>query len=223
MRVLLVQLPHADRVASVVPIGIGYISTAMREVGCETEFLDIVALNYSREEVSDYLSKSKWDMIGINAFSTQYAWAKWFSTEARKHQSHAVIVMGGPLPTYSADTVLKNTSTDICVLGEGEETIKDLVSNLGHLESVAGITYRNLSGKIVSTPARSPISDLDSLPFTQYDLFDMDIYCNNGGGLSGVPRVKAISMLSSRGCPYKCNFCSLTFTGAKLRSVYRVF
>lgn len=221
MRVLLVQLPHSDRVASALPFGISNISTAMRSAGCETEFLDILALNYSREEVSDYLSKSKWDMIGISAFSTQYAWAKWFSTEAKKHQPHAAIVMGGPLPTFSADVVLKHTSTDICVLGEGEETIKDVVSNLGHLETVAGIKYRNLSGEIISTPTRPLISDLDSLPFTQYDLFDMDIYCNNGG-LSGAPRVKAISMLSSRGCPYKCNFCSLTFKGARVRSVDKI-
>lgn len=221
MRVLLVQLPHANRAPSCVPIGISNIATAMREAGCETEFLDILALGYSREEVSVYLSKSKWDIIGINAFSTQYAWAKWFATEARKRQPRAVIVMGGPLPTFSADTVLKKTQADICVISEGEETIKDLVSNLGHLESVAGIKYRNSSGEIVSTPARPYISDLDSLPFTEYDLIDMDIYFKNCG-LFGFPDVKTIPMLSSRGCPYNCNFCSRTFRGARLRSVDKI-
>ena len=220
MRVLLVQLPHATRVPTVVPIGIGNISTAMREAGCETEFLDLLVLDYSRAETSAFLSKSKWDMIGISAFSTQYEWAKWFATEARKRQPHAVIVMGGPLPTFSADTVLQNTPTDICVLGEGEETIKELVLKLGCLESVAGITYRTESGRILTTAPRPYIRDLDSLPFTSYDLFDMDIYFKHSG--LGIPNSKSISILTSRGCPYNCNFCSRTFRGVRLRSVGKI-
>ena len=220
MRVLLVQLPHANRIPSVAPIGIGNISTAMREAGCETEFLDLLAHDYSREEVGVYLSKSKWDMIGINAFSTQYEWAKWFTTETRKRQSHAVIVMGGPLPTFNADTVLQNTPTDICVLGEGEETIKELVLKLGCLESVAGITYRTETGRILTTAPRPYIRDLDSLPFTPYDFFDMDIYFKHVA--IGMPNIKTISMLTSRGCPYNCNFCSRTFRGARLRSVGKI-
>lgn len=60
--------------------------------------------------------------------------------------------MGGPLPTFNAELVLEETPTDICVISEGEETIKDLVQNLGDLSKVRGIYYRSTTGNIVKTP-----------------------------------------------------------------------
>ncbi|MCL5884408.1 MAG: cobalamin-dependent protein [Deltaproteobacteria bacterium] len=221
MRALLVQLPHTNRSPSVVPIGIGNISAALRRAGCETDLLDIFARSFSREDTSAFLSKSKWDLVGINAFSTQYEWAKWFAAETRKRQPQATIVMGGPLPTFSAEIVLRETQTDICVIGEGEETVGELVRNMDRPGSVAGIKYRDGDGRIVTTPARSYIRDLDSLPFTPYDFFDMDVYLKNSG-LFGVPSIKTIGLLTSRGCPWGCRYSSRTFRGVRLRSIDKI-
>jgi anaerobic magnesium-protoporphyrin IX monomethyl ester cyclase len=221
MRALLVQLPHSNRLPSVVPIGIGCISAALRQAGWETELLDIFARSFSREETSAFLSKSKWDLIGINAFSTQYEWAKWFAAEARKRHPQAAIVMGGPLPTFSAEIVLRETPTDICVIGEGEETVKELVRNMGSPGSVAGIKYRAGNGRIATTPDRPYIRDLDTIPFTPYEFFDMELYLKNSG-LFGVPAVKTIGLLTSRGCPWRCRYCSRTFRGVRLRSIDKI-
>jgi len=220
LRALLVQLPHKDRVPSVFPIGIANIATALNEVGVETEMLDIFALDYSREDVVEYLRKSQWDMIGINAYSTQYPWAKWMADEAKRLHPHALIVMGGPLATFNSKLVLERTNTDICAISEGEETIKDVVRNSGNFAKVDGICFKS-AGKIIETSQRQYIQDLDSLPFTNYEFFPMDVYFRNMGA-AGVPGVKTINILTSRGCPYKCNFCSRTFRGSRLRKIDKI-
>jgi anaerobic magnesium-protoporphyrin IX monomethyl ester cyclase len=222
MRALLVQLPHEDRVPSVFPVGIANVAAAMTQEGVEVEVLDVFALGYSASDVSEYLKKSRWDVIGINAFSTQYPWATIFAAEAKRHQKQALIVMGGPLPTFNAELVLQKTATEICVIGEGEETIKDLVRNLGNPGEVAGICFKSKDGRIVRTSPRPYIKDLDSLPFTNYDIFPMGVYFKwvTVPGVAG--GVKTVNMLTSRGCPYACNFCSKTFRGARFRSIDKI-
>jgi len=221
VKALLVQLPHSDRFPSVFPIGIASIASALSEVGVDVEILDVFALGYSRAEVSEHLKKLRWDVIGISAFATQYPWAKWIAAEAKRWQPGTLVVMGGPLPTYNAKLILDKTKTDVCVISEGEETIKDIVQNLGNLAQVKGIYYRSDAGQIVVTDPRPYIRDLDSLPFTRYDIFPMDVYFKNMG-MGGVPNVKTINLVTSRGCPYSCNFCSRTFSGARFRSVDKI-
>lgn len=217
MRALLVQLPHKDRVATLFPIGIANIATALSEVGVESEILDIFALSYSREDVVEFLRKSRWDMIGINAYSTQYPWAKWLADEAKRLHPDVLIIMGGPLATFNSKLVVEKTNTDVCVISEGEETIKDIVSNMGDFSRVRGICFKSATGAIIETTKRPYIKNIDSLPFTNYDYFLLDIYFSNMG--IGIPGVKTINMFTSRGCPYKCNFCSRTFEGSRLRSI----
>lgn len=220
MRALLVQLPHENRIPTLFPIGMANIATALSEVGVESEMLDIFALNYSREDVVEYLRKSQWDLIGINAFSTQYPWAKWMADEAKRLHPRALIIMGGPLATFNAKVVLEKTNTDICVISEGEETIKDVVRNLGDFAKIDGICFKSNAGKIIETSQRQYIQDLDTIPFTNYEIFPMDVYFKSMG--LGVPDVKTINIFSSRGCPYKCNFCSRTFKGTRLRKIDKI-
>lgn len=218
MRALLIQLPHSGRVPTMFPLGISHIATALEEVGYEVEALDVFALELSKSDVTKYLSKSRWDLIGINAFSTQYAWAKWIAAEIKHLQPQALIVMGGSLPTFNSELVLNKTAVDVCVISEGEETIKDLVKNLGKFNNVQGISFRTEENKIVNTAPRPYIRDLDSLPFTKYDIFNMDIYFKKLH-LFGDLNFKSINMLTTRGCPYFCNFCSRVFSGARFRSI----
>lgn len=221
MRALLVQLPHKDRVPSAFPIGIANIATALTEVGVEPEVLDVFALGYTRADVVEYLKKAHWDIVGINAYSTQYPWAKWMVDEVKRLHPKALVVMGGPLATFNSKLVLEMTKTDLCVVSEGENTIKEVVRNLGNFAKVNGICFKSTTGEIIQTAPQSYVQDLDSLPFTNYELFPMDVYFRNIG-VGGVPGIKTINMLTSRGCPYKCNFCSRTFTGNRLRSINNV-
>jgi anaerobic magnesium-protoporphyrin IX monomethyl ester cyclase len=123
-----------------------------------------------------------------------------------------LLVAGGPLPTLYPDEYLE--AFDVVCVGEGEETMLELVKasekGIG-LSKVSGIWYRsgnttnssNLS--IVGTPPRPPIEDLDSIPFPARDLFDNAAYQNYFMERFGR---KETSMITTRGCPFDCDFCS---------------
>jgi radical SAM superfamily enzyme YgiQ (UPF0313 family) len=112
--------------------------------------------------------------------------------------------------------VLEKTGADICVISEGDITIKSLMENFNSPEKVPGIYYRQ-GGRIVSTPPQKYVEDSDSIPFPLYDIFPLDIYFQHMG-LFGVMARRTINIITSRGCPYRCNFCSRTLSGVRLRS-----
>ena len=117
------------------------------------------------------------------------------------------IICGGPHPTADPEDVFASSKADICVIGEGEETLTELVgyymNGNKQLEDISGIAYRK-SNTIRYTPKRPLIKNLDSLPFPAWDVVDIKRY-------TGPTRLRASPfkmVLVSRGCPYNCNFCS---------------
>jgi radical SAM superfamily enzyme YgiQ (UPF0313 family) len=111
--------------------------------------------NYSKEEVVGRIRKMDRDVAGISALSTQYAYVKWLASELKKCNP-SKIVLGSALATHSPEVVLRNTEADICVIGEGEETIKELLVNLDELENVKGICFKQ-DGEIVKNPPRESV------------------------------------------------------------------
>lgn len=111
-----------------------------------------------------------------------------------------------------AETILKNNKfIDIIVRGEGETTVLELVKTLeknGDLSKVKGITYRN-SNVIITNDDRELIRDLDSLPFPAYHLLPMNKY--------KILNKKYINIITSRGCPFRCEFCFKFVFGNKFR------
>lgn len=218
MDILLIQPPHKDRTPSVFPLGLGYIARSLMDMGCKVEIFDIHAEGINEEEVCKKIANFNFDLVGINAFSTQYKYIKWLSEQIRKHTKVAII-LGGPLATYNPELVLRNTNVDICVISEGDVTIKELVTNKD-LYSVKGICFKNGGGVIKNKP-RENISNLDTIGFVPYEIFHMDIYFKHIS-LWGRSAQKVINVITSRGCPYNCNFCSRTFSGVRYRSISNV-
>lgn len=219
MKVLLVQPPHSGREPSLFPLGLGYIARAAQDIGCEVEVLDIHAHDYSQEEVAEKIERLNYDVVGINAFSTQYSYVKWL-TDALKKYHQGKIILGGPLPTFNPSLVLEKTKADICVISEGDITIKSIVENMNHLEKVKGI-YFSKNGKIIANPPQEYIEDINGIQLPPYDIFPMDIYFKHMS-LFGTPTKKTMNLITARGCPYKCNFCSRTIGGARFRTIDNV-
>jgi anaerobic magnesium-protoporphyrin IX monomethyl ester cyclase len=126
--------------------------------------------------------------------------------------------MGGTHPTLVAEEILQYIKEiDIIVLHEGEDTIIELTKalKLGHsLKNVKGIAYRE-NGEIRKTPLRDFVEDLDRLPPPARELFDVDKY---NLYLPIYDRPKAMHLLTSRGCPFSCGFCSAKeMSGRKVR------
>lgn len=126
-----------------------------------------------------------------------------------------LLIVGGPLPTLEPSGYLD--VFDIAVIGEGEEAMVDIVESFVKgvdISQVSGIAYRD-KGEVKLTATREFINDLDSLPFPARELFDNEAYKQyymDRFGYSIAP------LISSRGCPFSCDFCSRPVFGRSFRS-----
>lgn len=223
MKILLIQPPHyydgKCRGPSNFPLGLGYIAKVLLNSGYKVEVLDIWAHQYTDEEVRRKIPELDYDVCGISALSTQYAYVKRLTSELKKH-SDALIVVGNALATFSPEIVLNNTKADICCIGEGEITFKEIVENNSNLERVNGIYFKQ-NNEIIKNPSREYINDLDTIDFPAWDLFPMHVYlkyCRVYGGTIIRTIIPAMNVITARGCPYNCRFCSKTFRGIRFRS-----
>jgi len=210
------------------PYGLAHVATSLLGHGHLVEVLDIYANQWNRREVLGKLNNLNFDVIGITAMSTQYDYVKWLAAEIRK-RTNVPIILGGLLATYSPHVALNHSAVDICVLGEGERTAVELIDCINSLHTVKGIAFKE-NGEIVTTAPRDYIEDLDSLPLPAYDLFPMDVYTKTRFYIHD-PSTKifkkrfsfaTMGVLTGRGCPYDCNFCSKSFRGLRLKSVDRI-
>jgi anaerobic magnesium-protoporphyrin IX monomethyl ester cyclase len=108
---------------------------------------------------------------------------------------------------------------DFVILGEVEHTLSELVRHLlknrGEIDYIRGIAYRDPhSGALYITPRRPPIDDLDSLPFAAWDLVDMAAYRDAWTSVHGE---FALNSVSSRGCPFRCNWCAKPVFGSRYK------
>jgi len=223
MKVLFIQPPHYfganSRPPGAFPLGAGYVAAALAGAGHRIEVFDIYANQLAAESVQSYLDRFNFldiDAVCISALSTQYRYVKWLVGQL-KERTDKPVILGNALATFSAEVVFKNTAVDICVIGEGERTLVELLANLGDLAGIKGIVYRE-DGRIVFNAPREYIKNLDEIVFPLRDKFAMDIYLKHCC-LSSNAEIRAISVITARGCPYECNFCSKTFQGVRLRSV----
>jgi anaerobic magnesium-protoporphyrin IX monomethyl ester cyclase len=128
-----------------------------------------------------------------------------------------LLVAGGSLPTSNPEEYL--SSFDVVAVGEGEETMFEIVrgfENGGDTSEVRGLVYRDArTGHVVRTPARPFIKNLDSIPFPSRDFFDNQSYKHYYRNSFGYTTT---SVITSRGCPFRCDFCSRPVFGNDLRS-----
>lgn len=222
MKVLLINPPNRyqdkSRTQVFFPVGLGYIAGALKDAGHEVEILDIYALNLSDEEVVRIIRGKVFDVVGIGAMSTQYKYVKWLASVIKGFNRDKKIILGWVLATHSARVVLANTDVDICVVGEGENTVKELLSKDLQLSSVKGIAYKD-NGKIQLSPSRGYIKDLENLPKIPYEIFPMQLYIDSLLGCGINEDLKTINVSCGRGCPYECTFCSKSFSGIRLRPI----
>ena len=196
-------------IASFPPLGILYLATVLKERGVEVSVLDQPAKGFTIEETVKWIEKEAPDILGFSTFASSGRTAALISNEVKKKNPNIIIVFGNYYATFNSERVLrKYPSVDIIVRGEGENTVIDLVNclkNKGKLKDVLGITFRN-NNSIISTLDRPLIGDLNCLPFPDRKLIDMEYHSVIAG--ANVAPKKFTSIVSSRGCVYRCRFCS---------------
>jgi len=227
------EFPAGPR--SGLPLGLLYIASVLEKEGIEVEIFDALVefdLDYldlnqkwvhfgsSWEEIKKIIQKSEAEIIGINnPFSTQLKPALKVAALAKEALPESLVVVGGPHASVAPETFLYDSKEiDMVVGGEGEYTMPRIISWIKGQEDVsniAGVAYRK-NGKIKVNPPAPHIQDLDNLPLPAYHLLNMERYFELER-LGYSPRVtfsypgseRAVSVITSRGCPFNCTFCSI--------------
>lgn len=209
MDILLVNPPC--RMPNVLPLGLGYIASVLREDGHSVSLIDLNAEPKTLVEIERCLEKSQAKLIGIGGLTTTYNFVKRFSDSAKRVKPDAKLVAGNMVSTAYPELLLRNSEIDICVIDEGEDTVVELARRIGdypRLDDVNGIAFKR-DGSIIVTGQRKRIDDLDRLPYPAWDLFPMEIYINNP--IDDEYGKRSMNVSAIRGCPFQCIYCSRPF------------
>ncbi|MBT0158385.1 B12-binding domain-containing radical SAM protein [Candidatus Bathyarchaeota archaeon A05DMB-2] len=193
------------------PLGLGYVAASLRAHGVSFELVDCTFLN--REEAVKKIISSHSQIVGIYSMFSMKKSSLELARAVRRFCD--VLVVGGPLPTLDPAGYLE--VFDVAVIGEGEKTMVELVDCVAaglSFSGVKGIAYRD-NGVVRFTAPRGFVENLDSLPFPARDLFDNKAYKAFYAKRFGYTTTPIIT---SRGCPFNCDFCSRPVFGASFRS-----
>ncbi len=203
------------------PLGPMYVAAYIRKHGVDVTLIDGLGGNptqyWQHEDImlrgltfDEMMARipDDVDIIGISSlYSFSHLVVKKLAVVLRKRFPGKTLVMGGVHPTVLPEFVLDEIDIDFLVLHEGEETFLELCRSLDHPWDVKGIAYRR-DGKVVVNEPRPLIKDLDSIPFPAHDMIDMGNYFATNEPHGSSKSGKWTTILSSRGCPYGCTFCS---------------
>lgn len=198
------------------PLGLGYIASYLRQNDISTSLIDCTFL--SQQQALERVRNSNPEIVGIYSMFSMKHPAMLMAKLLRNNCE--MLVAGGPLPTIRPENFLEDF--DVVAVGEGEQTMVELVrafENRQSLSTVNGIVYKkqnkNVDPEVVSTRSREFIEDLDRLPFPARDLFDNQSYKNHYFTKFGYTTT---SLITSRGCPFQCDFCSRAVFGNGVRT-----
>lgn len=196
------------------PLGLLYLSSFLKQKDFAVEIFDSTFA--SKAQFSSLLKEKRPRLVGL--YSNLMTKFNVLEMIRQAKAQNAIVVVGGPDPPYYAEEYL-HFGADVVVIGEGEETLAELISILARekfeqLAHVAGIVYKDEHHQIRRTPARALLPDLDALPMPDRAAIDLHKYVatwrtHHGKG--------AVSLITSRGCPYSCTWCSHSVFGKTLR------
>ena len=176
MRILLVVYDNGSYVHWF-PEGFGYIAAVLQQAGHDVVIYNQDVHHWPNEHLAEYLNQNRFDVVGVSVVGGYYQYRRLLglSNAINQSQQRPFYVIGGHGPSPEPEYFLQKTQADAVVIGEGEETILDLleaVSGNKSFADVLGIAYRE-GQEITVNPRRPLIEDLDSIPFPAYELFPM--------------------------------------------------
>lgn len=189
------------------PLGLAYLSSALKNAGHEVHLLDMQGLLMDSESLIKELKKLKPEIVGITSMTTTFPQALKTASLVRNTIPTAKIVFGGVHPTLDPDSTLKYDIVDFVIRGEGEASFVKLVNALANnfsVENIEGLCFKK-NGNI-SVAEKTIILDQSIIPSLDYESFPVETYIRHNEYLRGI---RGISMLVSRGCPYPCTFCAV--------------
>lgn len=209
--------------------GLGYLAGALIHAGYRD--VDIYDGAVESESLEARLSREPFDIVGISS-PTPLIYEAWRAAQTAKAHG-ATTILGGPHLTLMPDESLEHPEVDYVARGEAEETIVEFARAMDSLSTggrgdggesspfahVKGLSFRAAEGKIVHNPPRPLAKDLDAIPFPAFHLFKIERYTNLQPLTDGLDRhARTYTIVTSRGCPYQCTYCSKPITGNTWRA-----
>ena len=197
------------------PLGLGYIAAALKKRDIEVDLVDCTFLRFN--EAVERVKCARPQIVGFySMFSMKKTTLELVAAIKKERTGDCpLFVVGGPLPSWSPESFLE--AFDVVVVGEGEETMVELANCLAQgagFSGVRGLVYKDKE-RIVRTDPRGFIEDLDSVAFPSRELFDNEAYKKYYRDRFGY---STSAMITSRGCPFSCDFCSRPIFGVEMRS-----
>ena len=208
------------------PMGLGYLAAMAERAGAKVRILDCLMQGWEHEEpvdenmvrvglsdrdIRDQIAAFKPDLVGINCqFSRQYRIYHRMSALVKEADPRIVVVSGGPHATVCPEEVLGDANCDYLLLGESEHSFCSLIEALrkdAAVDAIDGLGWRS-GGRTRINPKAQQILDLDALPFPAYHLMDLQKYFRLDASHGIRHRKRFCPIITSRGCPAKCTFCS---------------
>jgi len=204
-----------------IPYNLCILAAMVKDI-CEVEIIDAYIANMSLEDFIALLREKKPDAVGITALMDLLGPAAHMAAaQVKAVNSDTPVIMGGVYTTVNSDYVMQDNNVDYAVTGEGEYTLRQLIGFLQGKTPLPrqGIWYRQ-NGTIISTERATFIQDMDAIPLPAYDLIDYPRYTVHveRKSVDGPSHFPYARMMTSRGCPFNCNFCQVDMiSGRKFR------
>ena len=213
---MLLVVPHQPASAEILkgssgitqPLGLGYIAAFLERDGAKVAILDNSIEELGPAEFKRKVLTLRPFIVGISVTSSSHNTAMELARLVKEADGSIFVAAGGSHASALPLKILENPDVDFVVRGEGEETSRELLDAVKKGKdpaAIKGLVFR-AGGKVVETPERPAIQDIDTLPFPAHHLMRMGRY-----GLPASRRLTsspAAALITSRGCPYGCYFCS---------------
>lgn len=218
MKVLLIRPPKLNMISTNVPnvvdeetgcypsLGLMYIAACVeRYTDHQIEILDTQAEKMNYEEMKSEIRKRNPDIVGIQAMTFTLVDVILTAKIVKELDRSIPLILGGPHVNIYPEETISNSEIDFLVLGEGEYVFPDLINALSQrkdLSKIRGIVYKR-NKEIINTGKREFITNLDAVPFPAHHLVPYQKYYS-----VLAKRTPITTMMTSRGCPFKCIFCT---------------
>jgi radical SAM superfamily enzyme YgiQ (UPF0313 family) len=181
------------------PLGIAYLAAVLKQNNFDVSILDMHIQALNPEDIIAHYRKEEPRIVALSATTPTFPNAVKIAKLIKAWNEKTIIVLGGVHATCLPDECVTFECFDYIVVGEGEFTMLELANSIIHksieIEDINGLVYK-VGNKTLATKPRRRLEDLDLLPYPARELLDVNAYYQKG------------SIISSRGCPYQCNYCS---------------
>jgi len=193
------------------PLGLSYLSASLSKSRIEHDVIDLRLYSNWEDKFTKKISEG-FDIVGITATTFGFDQVEKLARIIKEISPNSLVVLGGAHPTLINDKILKkNKNIDFIIVGEGEHAIVELCQSITKkldLKKIKGLIFRK-GDKVTSNINGFWNCDLDNLPFPDYDKFNLNEYHGDTSFTGIIKKRKILPILTSRGCPFECIYCSV--------------